>query len=1103
MPNFIPEFSGYSGQGAFRYWCQKVLPLVYDDSLSYYELLNKMVVYLNNTIEDVAKAEGNIDSLLTAYTQLQGYVNDYFDNLDVQEEINTKLDEMAESGELSDLLEPFIPNLVTSWLTENVIIPEGGAVTLDPTLTSAVQAAPAKTVGDEFKKTVMSSNIYLTHSDLDDYTTANSFPMNKIVCISSDVLSTDISDLPLYGAVSYVITMSWGEDTTSRIQIFINPNHLYTRVRILTVWQDWIESANALDVLKYQSMDLTQYSTIAEIPENTSYIVTNSFSDIPEGVTGGVLLSMQYSPNYKVQILLSLSNTPYGIFYRTVNITDSSVNTWKELYTTENYLTASSVNLQHSNLQGFTSIDDLLPNKIYGIGSDVTTGDITNLPVYDVFAYIITFAFNLSDTRSGVQIYINSDKTFIRRKRLNVWSEWKEKANASEVEAEINQSVQGSLIFLNANSMSGYTAISEFDNNRIYVISSDVDKTKLSDIPFTGEIGYALTLNYDTDVTNTGFQIYITSTGYAVRRKRLGVYSDWSYKANFNDLLDNNLFDIYTLTPNYGSGSGICTETEVDYPNIRNKKGYKITISASDAAKFGYRAPSTVKLFNGFTYELSFWAKGTGKLQTVLQYYINEYNLTEEWEKYTYRFTATYTETAFLFVYNMSVNSEVEFTDIKLKLITESQLEKDLQHKVIIPLVYNDGSLSPSAGTEGASNIRTRTYGFMNIPDSVDDILTVYLPEGWKMVGREYATAGSSQYIGPIEYRGYRGWFRGLCKIPIKKDRYYRFLFGKEVTNEGVTTDANITIADMGNSGIEISYMSATPKKDVRILCIGNSHTNQGIQYLRSILHDNGYNAVVGNYFWGGDAATLATQYGALLHDVRNIETGSVYPETGGTVKIKEYCNEGIYDDNTKTLTDLVRAQKWDYVIFQQTSTGSYDYDTYFIGDDTNPNDNTFTINKFENLLMSSYCINNSNLKFGIVAVHAWASTSVGTPITPAQQYTGIQEVTPEVAFNMNRCDFIVNEGLAINEARKNPYLNTTGTDDELTRDKNHLANGIPTFISSLTYALPIMGNSGVDNAVMPYDTENMKNKYLEYLAKKVALIANNDIKLTPYTPIE
>ena len=37
----------------FRFWCQKVLPLVYDDSISYYEVLGKMVVYLNQVIDNV------------------------------------------------------------------------------------------------------------------------------------------------------------------------------------------------------------------------------------------------------------------------------------------------------------------------------------------------------------------------------------------------------------------------------------------------------------------------------------------------------------------------------------------------------------------------------------------------------------------------------------------------------------------------------------------------------------------------------------------------------------------------------------------------------------------------------------------------------------------------------------------------------------------------------------------------------------------------------------------------------------------------------------------------------------------------------------------
>ena len=35
----------------FKFWCYKVLPLVYDDSLSYYEVLCKVVNYINKLIE--------------------------------------------------------------------------------------------------------------------------------------------------------------------------------------------------------------------------------------------------------------------------------------------------------------------------------------------------------------------------------------------------------------------------------------------------------------------------------------------------------------------------------------------------------------------------------------------------------------------------------------------------------------------------------------------------------------------------------------------------------------------------------------------------------------------------------------------------------------------------------------------------------------------------------------------------------------------------------------------------------------------------------------------------------------------------------------------
>ena len=106
--NNTPNLGEYTELTPFRYWCQKVLPLVYDDSLSYYELLCKVVDYLNKTMHDVETLHGDVVNLHTAYVELQSYVNDYFDNLDVQKEINNKLDKMASDGSLSAIIAPHV-----------------------------------------------------------------------------------------------------------------------------------------------------------------------------------------------------------------------------------------------------------------------------------------------------------------------------------------------------------------------------------------------------------------------------------------------------------------------------------------------------------------------------------------------------------------------------------------------------------------------------------------------------------------------------------------------------------------------------------------------------------------------------------------------------------------------------------------------------------------------------------------------------------------------------------------------------------------------------------------------------------------------------------
>jgi hypothetical protein len=63
----------------------------------------------NKLVEQWKAMQKNFDSLEDAFNDLKSYVQDYFKNLDVQDEINNKLDEMYNNGDFNALLSLFIP----------------------------------------------------------------------------------------------------------------------------------------------------------------------------------------------------------------------------------------------------------------------------------------------------------------------------------------------------------------------------------------------------------------------------------------------------------------------------------------------------------------------------------------------------------------------------------------------------------------------------------------------------------------------------------------------------------------------------------------------------------------------------------------------------------------------------------------------------------------------------------------------------------------------------------------------------------------------------------------------------------------------------------
>ena len=78
------------------------------DALTNYGLLCKVVDYLNQVIDNNNEQNTVVTNLYNAFVELQDYINDFFDNLDVQEEINNKLDEMTVDGSLTQIIKNYV-----------------------------------------------------------------------------------------------------------------------------------------------------------------------------------------------------------------------------------------------------------------------------------------------------------------------------------------------------------------------------------------------------------------------------------------------------------------------------------------------------------------------------------------------------------------------------------------------------------------------------------------------------------------------------------------------------------------------------------------------------------------------------------------------------------------------------------------------------------------------------------------------------------------------------------------------------------------------------------------------------------------------------------
>lgn len=124
------------------------------DAVTNYQLLCKVVEYLNKIIVNNNKQNDNINQLEQNFITLYDYVNNYFSNLDVQEEINKKIDELITTGEFNSFL--------SGIYTPEMFGAKGDGVTDD---TEAIQKALAFNNVNISKNYLITENLVL-HSNL-------------------------------------------------------------------------------------------------------------------------------------------------------------------------------------------------------------------------------------------------------------------------------------------------------------------------------------------------------------------------------------------------------------------------------------------------------------------------------------------------------------------------------------------------------------------------------------------------------------------------------------------------------------------------------------------------------------------------------------------------------------------------------------------------------------------------------------------------------------------------------------------------------------------------------------------------------------------------
>lgn len=167
-------------------------------------------INLDQIIKIMRDMQDEWESTKNDWNSLQEFVNNYFDNLDVSEEVLQALQTMAGNGELSTIIDPVIVNQTSTWLASH-ITPTTPAV--DNTLSIAGAAADAKATGDAVAD-LEEDLLHIATREIPINWFDGTYNSGKFV----NQITGDLNDSATYGATNYIKI----RNITNKATIIIN-----------------------------------------------------------------------------------------------------------------------------------------------------------------------------------------------------------------------------------------------------------------------------------------------------------------------------------------------------------------------------------------------------------------------------------------------------------------------------------------------------------------------------------------------------------------------------------------------------------------------------------------------------------------------------------------------------------------------------------------------------------------------------------------------------------------------------------------------------------------------------------------------------------------